>query len=316
MSKKVVLAGGGNLGSQIAFQSAFNDFDVTIWLRSEDSIKRAIPRVETLYKTYLAEVENLDKIKGTNSFNYPRGFVDNALDLTDADIADLKDRVKRAFENIKYETDLKKASENAYIIIEAVAEKLDQKKDFYDKLSEVVEDDTIIVTNTSTFLPSQFKDNVKDNSRYLALHFANKIWRNNTGEVMGHEETSQEKFDEVVKFAKDIKMVPLVVKKEVHGYLLNSLLVPLLNAAEGLWAEDVADIEDIDRAWELGTGAPFGPFKILDVIGLTTAYNVVTNMPGSDDPSTTVGKIAKNLKKYLDEGKIGVESGEGFYKYK
>ena len=151
--------------------------------------------------------------------------------------------------------------------------------------------------------------------KYLALHFANEIWRNNTAEVMGHPETSKEGFDEVVTFAQAISMIPLELHKEQPGYILNSLLVPFLSAAEELLATGVADCETIDKTWMLATGAPLGPFRILDIVGLTTAYNIGIMDPRSKDPGTVQGKVAALLKGYIDEGKTGVNAGEGFYKY-
>ena len=120
----------------------------------------------------------------------------------------------------------------------------------------------------------------------------------------------------MVEFAQQIGMIPLKLKKEQPGYILNSLLVPFLNAGQALLANDVADPETIDLTWVLGTGAPAGPFRILDIVGLDTAYNIVIMNPEAKDPNTTPGKIAKILKEHIDAGKKGVATGEGFYKYK
>jgi 3-hydroxybutyryl-CoA dehydrogenase len=133
---------------------------------------------------------------------------------------------------------------------------------------------------------------------------------------MGHAGTDSKYYDEVVDFAKAIHMVPLCLKKEQPGYILNTMLVPFLTAAEYLAANDVADPETIDKTWMLGTGAPAGPFRILDIVGLTTAYNIVIMKPEAKDPNSNAGKIAAMLKKYIDEGKTGINAGEGFYKYK
>lgn len=99
-------------------------------------------------------------------------------------------------------------------MIEAVSENPEQKSDFYKNLAKVLNDNTIVATNSSTLLPSSllpssFKDLLPHPEKYLALHFANEIWNNNTAEIMGHSETSHEVFDEVVNFAKDIGMTPL-----------------------------------------------------------------------------------------------------------
>lgn len=133
---------------------------------------------------------------------------------------------------------------------------------------------------------------------------------------MGHDGTDQEAYEAVAQFAGEIGMIPLRLKKEQPGYILNSMLVPFLNAAESLLAKEVADPETIDLTWKLGTGAPKGPFEILDIVGLNTAYNVVMNYPDAKDPSTVPGKIAAILKSYIDAGKTGINAGEGFYKYK
>lgn len=124
-----------------------------------------------------------------------------------------------------------------------------------------------------------------------------------------------EVFEEVIEFAKAIGMVPLPLHKEQPGYILNSLLVPLLDAAQMLLLKGVADTETIDKTWMVATGAPLGPFAILDVVGINTAYNIsLAKAKATDDPE--VEKLANLLKtEYIDKGKIGREAGEGFYKY-
>lgn len=141
-------------------------------------------------------------------------------------------------------------------------------------------------------------------------------YKYNSAEVMGHPGTSKEAYDQVVQFASDLGMVPLQLHKEQPGYILNSMLVPFLNAAETLYATGVADPETIDKTWMLGTGAPMGPFRILDIVGLTTAYNIVVLDPRTKDPDSVPAKIAAVLKERIDAGKTGVDAGEGFYSYK
>lgn len=133
---------------------------------------------------------------------------------------------------------------------------------------------------------------------------------------MGHPGTSPEIYDEVVKFAASIGMVPLQLHKEQPGYILNSMLVPFLSAAQGLWANGVSDPETIDLTWRLGTGAPAGPFQILDIVGLETAYNINQMKPAAQQEGTTEYKIGKLLKEKIDRGEKGVNFGKGFYEYK
>lgn len=308
--KNVVVAGGGVLGSQIALQSAFCGFNVKIWLRSEGSIERAKPKLERFKNIYLATLEEMK----TNPLAYCRGFT-NKEKLTDEEIDALKEQTVKAYESLVLTNSYEEACEDADLVIEAIAENPEQKIAFYKDLADYLPEKTILVTNSSTLLPSMFAEYTGRAEKYLALHFANSIWQNNTAEVMGHPGTEAEYYDKVVKFAEDINMVPLKLKKEQPGYILNSMLVPFLTAAESLYAEEVADFETIDLTWVLATGAPLGPFRIIDVVGLTTAYNIVSMDPRAQDPNSTQAKIAAQLKARIDEGKTGINAGEGFYKY-
>jgi 3-hydroxyacyl-CoA dehydrogenase len=308
--KNITVAGGGVLGSQIAFQTAYKGFNVTVWLRSEGSIDRAKPKFERWRDTYLATLEAMK----TNKAAYARGLADSP-DLSAEEIDKLKAQVQKAFDSLTFTTSYEEAGKDADLVIEAIAEDPAQKTAFYQELAKHLPEKTVIVTNSSTLLPSQFAEATGRPEKYLALHFANEIWRNNTAEVMGHPGTDPAYYEQVVEFAGQIGMVPLQLHKEQPGYILNSMLVPFLTAAEALFANDVADPETIDKTWMLATGAPLGPFHILDVVGLVTAYNIVIMNPQAKDPETTPGKIAAKLKSYIDEGKTGINAGEGFFKY-
>ena len=143
--KKVVVAGGGVLGSQIAFQSAYWGFDVTIWLRSEGSIKRTQPKIDHLRETYLADIE---KMKGAtpDSPSWCRGLADG--DSFDAEKA--IERTEAAYKNIKLELDMKKAVDDADLVIESMAEEVDAKVAFYKALAPLLPAKTVLVTNSST----------------------------------------------------------------------------------------------------------------------------------------------------------------------
>lgn len=309
-TKNVVVAGGGVLGSQIAFQSAYKGFNVKVWLRMESSIGRAQPKFDRWKKIYL---DTLEAMK-TDPSAYARGLADTP-ELTHEQIDELKEKVLSAYDNIVLTTSYEEACQDADLVIEAIAENPEEKVAFYTELQKHIPEKTIIATNSSTMLPSAFAESTGRPDKYLALHFANTIWINNTAEVMGHAGTDQAAYNEVVEFAQAIGMIPLCLKKEQPGYILNSLLVPFLNSANALLANEVADVETIDKTWVLATGAPMGPFRILDIVGLTTAYNIVAMSPEASNPDTTAGKIAAMLKAYIDEGKLGVNVGEGFYKY-
>ena len=313
--KKITIAGGGVLGAQIAYAAAFHGFDVTIWGRSEGSIERAKPRINKVYETYTKELELAPRYIGAEFPNYPRSFFDDVKDINLEKIEELKKNNEKAYKDLKYTVDLEEAFADADLVIEAIAEKVDEKRAFYEKIKDILKDDAILASNSSTFMPSMLKDFTGREERYLHLHFANNIHRQNLAEVMRHDRTSDEAFDAVVEFARSIGMYPAVIKKEQPGYILNSILVPVINAGLTLYGNDVADPVDIDMDWKIGTGSPKGPFEIIDIVGLTTVINILSNNPASNDSSTPIGKAMIKLKEMADKGHIGIESGQGFYKY-
>ncbi len=313
--QNVVVAGGGVLGSQIAYQCAYKGFNVTIWLRSEASIGRSRPKLERLRDIYLDTLEELKPLCGSASARYPHGMVDDLQNMTVEQLDALKQQAQDAYDGLVLTTDLKEAVKDADLVIESVAEDVKSKEEFYTTLAPLLPEKTILVTNSSTMLPSTFAQYTGRPDKYLAFHFANEIWKNNTAEVMGHAGSDPEVCETVAQFAIQIGMIPLRLKKEQPGYILNSLLIPFLNAGQALLANGVADAETIDLTWRCATGAPAGPFQILDVVGLTTAYNIVIMNPDAQNPETTSGKIAALLKEMIDAGKTGVNAGEGFYKY-
>lgn len=314
--KNVTVAGGGVLGAQIAYVAAFHGFNVTIWGRSEGSIERVKPRIENLHNIFSKELMACPSYIGAENPNYPRSFFKDKNEITNEKIEELKNINEKIFKEIKYTTDLNEAFSDADLVIEAIAEIVDEKKDFYEKISSYLKEDAIIATNSSTFLPSTFREYTGRQDKFLSLHFANSIWRQNLAEVMKHDKTSDEAFESVIEFAKNIGMYPAVIKKEQAGYILNSLLVPFINAGLNLYGNDVADPKDIDMDWKIGTGSPRGPFEIIDIVGITTVINISKTNPQANDPNSPIAKAIKKLEERAAKGLKGIETGEGFYKYK
>ena len=313
MIRNVVVAGGGVLGSQIAYQAAYCGFNVTIWLRSEGSIGRTQPKLDHLKQVYAETIEKMATPEGKNFQDWARGIAGQDSFDKEQCLANSE----KAYAGIKLETDMKMAVEDADLIIESMAENMEDKIAFYQKLAPLLPEKTIIVTNSSTLLPSKLAKYTGRPEKFLSLHFANSIWKNNTAEVMAQSKTDPKYFDEIMQFAQDIRMIALPVRKEKSGYLLNTMLLPLLFSGMDLYVNGISDPESIDKAWELGTGAPKGPFRILDTVGLTTAHNIVKmylKVPSFLAPYNFKG-MDKMLKEYIAAGKLGMASGEGFYKY-
>lgn len=283
--KNVTVAGSGVLGYQIAFQTAFYGFNVTVYDINDEVLEKAKAKFDILAESYKKD-----------------------LKATEEQLAATK-------ANLQYNSNLAEAVQDADLLIEAVPENPQIKIGFYEQLAKVAPAKTIFATNSSTMLPSQFAEYTGRPAQFVALHFANEIWKHNTGEVMKHPGTSDETFNSVLEFAKQIGMVALPIYKEQPGYIVNSLLVPLLSAALDLYVNEVADVETIDKTWMVATGAPVGPFGILDVVGVTTAYNI-NKMAADKTQNPTKIKAAAMLKEnYIDKNKLGVATGEGFYKY-
>lgn len=229
------------------------------------------------------------------------------LDLTDEDF-------QAGLNNLTFTTDLAAAVKDADYVIEALPEKLDLKEEFYKQLSKLAPDKTIFASNSSTMVPSQLVKFADRPTKYLHMHFANKIWKCNVAEIMGTDQTDPAVYQEVVDFAKAIKMVPIEIHKEQPGYVLNALLIPFVVSAISLWVKGVADPETVDKDWMISTGAPVGPFMMLDDVGLRTTWNIVSGLYATQHKEL-FKQIADKLKEKIDAGQEGLESGEGFYKY-
>ena len=316
--KKVVIVGGGVLGTQIGLMSAYTGHDTTFWLRSESSIGRTQPKIDQYSAAMFSDLEGAKQLIGNpmSGLLYPRGLIRSWEGTTAEAIDAMAAQAKENFSNlIHLELDLAKALEDADIIIEAMAENPEQKIEMYEKMKDLIPEKSILCTNSSTLLPSTFAEHTGRPAKYCALHFANSIWKNNTAEVMGHPGTDPEVYKQVVAFADEINMVPLQLHKEQPGYILNSMLVPFLTAAQGLWANEVADPETIDLTWRLATGAPAGPFQILDIVGLVTAYNINQMKPEAQVEGSLTWKMGQMLKEKIDKGETGITAGKGFYDY-
>lgn len=282
--KNITVAGSGVLGSQIAYQTAFKGFNVSVYDINEEALERGKDRIMKLKNRYKE------------------------------DLGALKQDVDTAYKRITFFSELVEAVADADLVIEAIPEVVQIKTDFYQELGKVAPEKTVFATNSSTLLPSQFADATGRPEKFLALHFANEIWKNNTAEIMKHPRTDMLVFDQVVEFAKAIGMVALPLYKEQQGYILNSLLVPFLEAAQMLMLKGVADPKTIDKTWMVATGSPQGPFAILDIVGINTAYNIVKSKAEAGVKGANL--LARLLKtEYIDKGKLGVETGEGFYTY-
>ena len=283
--KNITVAGSGVLGYQIAFQTAFHGFNVTVYDINDEVLEKAKGKFEIMSSAFKSDL--------------------NAS----------QQQLEDTYQKLRYSSNLEEAVKDADLLIEAVPENPQIKIGFYEQLAKVAPAKTVFATNSSTLLPSQFASSTGRPEKFVALHFANEIWKHNTAEIMGHPTTSHKVFNDVVEFAKRIGMLPLPLHKEQPGYILNSLLVPHLGAALDLVVNEVADPPTVDKTWMKATGAPVGPCAILDVVGITTAYNI-NKIAAEKTQDANKIKVVKYLEEnFINKNKLGVATGEGFYTY-
>jgi 3-hydroxyacyl-CoA dehydrogenase len=283
--KNVTVFGSGVLGAQIAFHAAYHGYNVTLFDIKEELLVLVKLKFEQFKRMYQQDIN--------------------------AAITDLDTAVTR----ISMTADLAESVKDADLTIEAIPEDIRIKKDFYTRLGALAPEKTIFCTNSSTLLPSQFAAETGRPERFLALHFANYLWKNNVAEIMGHSGTAPEVFEEVVQFAKTIGMLTIPIYKEQPGYVMNSLLVPWLIAGLDLYRNGVADAPSIDKTWMKTVGADLGPMAMADLVGLTTAYNVTKTYAELTGEASWKDRSDFIKDNFIDQNKLGIATGEGFYKY-
>lgn len=280
--QNVTVLGTGVLGSQIMMQAAYHGKNVV---------------------GYDISAELFDKLP--ERWDWMRGYYER--DLGDYDAARFDEAVGR----ISTTTDMTEAVREADLVIEAVPENLDLKRKVWAEVGAASPERTIFATNSSSLRPSDFAEATGRPERFLALHFANLVWKHNTGEVMLTPQTDSGVFDAVLDFAGEIGLVPIPMRKETPGYVINSLLIPWLDAAGRLYAAGVAEPADIDRVWKVATGSPAGPFQAYDTVGFNVAAHIIRNRP----EETELQRFADLLEASAAQGHAGLGDGQGFYVY-
>ena len=198
------------------------------------------------------------------------------------------------------------------IVIEAIIENVQQKKDMYDSLDGIVKREAIFATNTSSISVTELMAATKRPERFIGLHFFNPVPLMKLVEVVRTIATAPEVYDAAYEFAKKVGKVP-VRTSDKTGFIVNRLLVPYLLDAIRAYEEGVGSIEDIDNAMKLGCGYPMGPFTLLDFVGLDTTYYITHVM--YDEFKERRFASPPLLKRLVMAGWYGRKSGRGFYDY-
>ena len=214
---------------------------------------------------------------------------------------------------IHFAEDLKVGASQADLVIEAVPERLELKREVFAHLDRVCPSHTILATNSSSIRISRIEDATQRQDRLLNTHFYPPIWQRTLVELMRGTTTSDETIERVCQFAQNIGLTPLLVLKESTGFIFNRVWRAIKKECLHLVDEGVASHEDVDRAWMIVLEMPYGPFGAMDMIGLDVVRDIeMVYYKESGDESDAPPKI---LLDKIERGELGVKTGKGFYTY-
>ena len=277
--KNILIIGCGTLGLRIGLRCALDGYTVRMYDISDTILQRALATQEKLLNSFIKK---------------------GMVTAQQADAAKAR---------ISTTTDQEKAVKDIDLVSESVTEDLELKKKVYQSFAPLFEKHTIVTTNTSYLLSSMLAEDSGCAERFCAFHF-HDVFLMNVVDIMPHPNTEGWVAELLMDFGKAINQIPVYIKNENYGYIFNQMLLALLGSAGDLVTREVSSIQDVDRSWMGNTKMQIGPYGIMDQIGLDTAWHVVKTR--TDKKSL---RFAELLKSYVDAGKLGIKTGEGFYKY-
>ena len=281
--KRILIVGAGTMGQQIGLLCALNKYDVVMYDISKKVLEKALERIKN------------NTGRKLRSKQYSKNEAEDAL------------------LRIIITENEKKAAEDVDLISESVPEDPELKGKVFARFNRLCKAETIFTTNTSSLVPSTFARESGRPENLCALHF-HDVAISKIVDIMPHSGTFSQTIELVKGFAEKIGQIPIVLKKEHNGYVFNNMLMALLESALSLASKGIASVEDIDRSWMGVMHTMVGPFGIMDSVGLETVWKI-TDYWAEKRNDDQARANAGFLKKFVNEGKIGVMSNQGFYKY-
>ena len=270
------------MGNGIAHAFAQSGYSVNLVDISADSLDRAIDTI----------TKNLDRL------------------LSKEKISELDKN--NTLSNISTNTDLTDAVKDADLVIEAATENIDVKLKIFKQLDEICDENTILGTNTSSISITKIGSVTNRMDKVIGMHFMNPVPIMKLVEVIRGKETSDITTTNIMELSRNLGKVPVEVN-DAPGFVANRILMPMINEAILTLEEGVSGVEEIDTVMILGMSHPMGPLHLADFIGLDVCLSILEVMhEGFKNPKYAPSKTLINM---VDEGKLGIKSGEGFYDY-
>jgi len=281
--KNICVVGAGNMGHQISLLCAIHGYKTTC----TDIIPEVLKKAEKFADTYLPG--RVEKGKMT------------------------EEMAKKARQNISFTLDLKEAVKDADYVIEAAVEVLDVKRKVFVELDRLAPAHAVLATNSSAIVSSLIADATKRPSKVVNVHFFNPALVMKLVEVVKGPHVSDETARVSMDLCTRLEKVPVLIKKEVEGFLLNRIFRVITNEALWMLEMGIATAEDIDKACVYGAGHPMGPFRLMDLTGIDLNYIMSMERfrksgDSADFPAPSV------VEKYI-QGRYGEKTGKGWYDY-
>lgn len=281
--KNVAVLGTGNMGPGIALQFARAGYPVIIWGPSKASVERGVRNFNQNVSDILRE-----------------GIIESS------EAGEIQARVRMS-------CDLTEAVQSAHFIVEAIVEVLEIKQEMFSTLEEICTSDCIIASNTSTLLPSPLSEKMKHKERLLVAHFWNPAHLAPLVEVCGSPATLPEVVEATLSLLRKIGNKPVLMRKEILGFLGNRIMHAMNREALALISAGVCDAEDIDVVVNASFGPRFanlGPMEYLDFSGLDLIKNIQGYLYGDLDNTSGVLPVVDKL---VEEGNLGIKTGKGLF---